>query len=298
MTRPSFRGVDMRRHGDLAWDRVKLSVVIPAYNEIRSVEVLLRRVREVRLEVEVIVVDDGSTDGTRDLLSRLREEGVVDILVCQEENKGKGAALRAGFERATGDIIAIQDADLEYDPHELPGLMQPILAGKADAVYGSRFLGGPHRVLFFWHMMGNRFLTLLSNMFTDLNLTDMETCYKVVHADLLKCLPLSANRFGCEPEVTARLAQAGARIYELPISYDGRSYAEGKKITWKDGVAALYYIFRSNLFGPKPDPWQAPEVQSWAGRALADGQRPALPADPDGGGKSETTVPTTVADSD
>ena len=297
MTSPSFRGVDSRRHGDLAWDRVRLSVVVPAYNEIRSVEVLLQRVREVRLEVEVIVVDDGSTDGTRDLLSRLRDEGVIDILVFQEKNQGKGAALRAGFERATGDIIAIQDADLEYDPHELPTLMQPILAGKADAVYGSRFLGGPHRVLFFWHMMGNRFLTLLSNMFTDLNLTDMETCYKVVHADLLKRLPLSANRFGFEPEVTARLAQARARIYELPISYDGRSYAEGKKINWKDGVAALYYIFRSNLFGPRTDPWQAPKVQPWEGRASADGRRAALPSAPDGGGESETTVPT-VADPD
>ena len=296
MTTPSFRGVDSRRHGDLAWDRVRLSVVIPAYNEIRSVGVLLQRVREVRLEVEVIVVDDGSTDGTRDLLSRLRDEEVIDILVFQEENKGKGAALRAGFERATGDIIAIQDADLEYDPHELPTLMQPILAGKADAVYGSRFLGGPHRVLFFWHMMGNRFLTLLSNMFTDLNLTDMETCYKVVHADLLKRLPLSANRFGFEPEVTARLAQAGARIYELPISYDGRSYAEGKKINWRDGVAALYHILRSNLFGPRTDPWQAPKVQPWEGRTLADG-RPALPSAPDGAGESETTVPT-VADPD
>ncbi len=164
-----------RRHTDLAWDRVKLSVVIPAYNEVRSVESLLSRVREVRLNLEVIVVDDGSTDGTRDLLSRLRDEGVIDILVFQEVNKGKGAALRAGFERVTGHIIAVQDADLEYDPHELPSLMEPILAGKADAVYGSRFLGGPHRVLFFWHMMGNRFLTLLSNMFTDLNLTDMET---------------------------------------------------------------------------------------------------------------------------
>ena len=291
MTRPSFRGMDDRRHGDLAWDSVRLSVVIPAYNEIRSAEALLRRVREVRLDIEVVVVDDGSTDGTRDLLQRLRDEGVIDILVCQKANKGKGAALRAGFERANGDIIAVQDADLEYDPHELPSLMQPILAGKADAVYGSRFLGGPHRVLFFWHMMGNRFLTLLSNMFTDLNLTDMETCYKVVHADLLKRLPLSANRFGFEPEVTARLAQARARIYELPISYDGRSYAEGKKINWKDGVSALYYILRSNLFRPKLDPWQAPDVQPWEARALADGQRPPLPAAPDSGGGSETSAP-------
>ena len=299
MTMPSFRRMENRRHDDLAWDRVRLSVVIPAYNEIRSVEILLRRVREVRLDVEVIVVDDGSTDGTRDLLSRLRDEGMIDILVFQEVNQGKGAALRAGFKRATGDIIAIQDADLEYDPHELPSLMQPILAGKADAVYGSRFLGGPHRVLFFWHMMGNRFLTLLSNMFTDLNLTDMETCYKVVHADLLKRLPLSANRFGFEPEVTARLAQARARIYELPISYDGRSYDEGKKINWKDGVAALYYILRCNLFGPRIDPWQVPKVQPWEGRALAEGQHPALPAPSEGGGGggAETGVPP-VADPD
>ena len=266
-----FREIDQKRHDDLAWDRVKLSVVIPAYNEINTVEKLLRRVREVRLELEVIVVDDGSTDGTRDLLQELKAEGLIDILVFQEVNRGKGAALRAGFERATGDIIAVQDADLEYDPHELPLLMEPILAGKADAVYGSRFLGGPHRVLFFWHMMGNRFLTLLSNMFTDLNLTDMETCYKVVHADLLKRLPLSANRFGFEPEVTARLAQAQARIYEMPISYDGRSYAEGKKINWKDGVAALYYILRSNLLRRGVESWQAPKVQPWEGRALESG---------------------------
>ncbi len=297
MTTPSFRGMDGRRHTDLAWDKVKLSVVIPAYNEIRSAEALLRKVREVRLNLEVIVVDDGSTDGTRDLLARLRDEGLIDVLVFQEVNKGKGAALRAGFERATGDIIAVQDADLEYDPHELPTLMQPILAGKADAVYGSRFLGGPHRVLFFWHMIGNRFLTLLSNMLTDLNLTDMETCYKVVVADLLKRLPLSANRFGFEPEVTARLAQSRARIYELPISYDGRSYAEGKKINWKDGVAALYYILRSNLFGPKVDAWQVPEVQPWEGRAPVDGQRPASSAGPDGEGEAETSVPS-IADPD
>jgi glycosyltransferase involved in cell wall biosynthesis len=296
-----FREVEKKRHGDLAWDRVKLSVVIPAYNEIRSAEALLRRVREVRLNLEVIVVDDGSTDGTRDLLQRLRDEELIDILVFQEVNQGKGAALRAGFERATGDIIAVQDADLEYDPHELPTLMQPILAGKADAVYGSRFLGGPHRVLFFWHMMGNRFLTLLSNMLTDLNLTDMETCYKVVNADLLKRLPLSANRFGFEPEVTARLAQAKARIYELPISYDGRSYAEGKKINWKDGVAALYYILRSNFFGPKSDPWQAPEVQPWEERSLEEGtsmDEPSVDDSAAGGNSPAAKDAAAVADAD
>jgi len=302
---PSFRGMDARRYDDLAWEHVRLSVVIPAYNEIRTVERLLRRVRELRLKLEVIVVDDGSKDGTRDLLTRLRDEGLIDVLVFQEVNQGKGAALRAGFARATGDIIAIQDADLEYDPHELPNLMHPILAGKADAVYGSRFLGGPHRVLFFWHMMGNRFLTLLSNMFTDLNLTDMETCYKVVTADLLKRLPLSANRFGFEPEVTARLAQAKARIYELPISYDGRSYAEGKKINWKDGVSALYYILRSNLFGPRIEPWEPPEVPPWQGRALADESSPALAsgqaqddAAPRSSGAELADDSATVADSD
>jgi len=276
MSMLKFREIDPKRHNDLAWDRVVLSVVIPAYNEIKTVEKLLRRVREVRLQLEVIVVDDGSTDGTRDLLQNLTDQGLIDVLVFQEVNQGKGAALRAGFERASGDIIAVQDADLEYDPLELPMLMEPILAGKADAVYGSRFLGGPHRVLFFWHMMGNRFLTLLSNMFTDLNLTDMETGYKIVQADLLKGLPLSANRFGFEPEVTARLARSQARIYEMPISYDGRSYAEGKKINWKDGVAAIYYILRSNLFGPPLKAWQPPAVQPWESRVLSEPRQPAL----------------------
>lgn len=252
----------------LAWETVKLSIIIPAYNEIRTVEELLRRVAEVPVDKEVIVVDDGSKDGTRDLLEELRDQGLIDVLVFHDVNQGKGAALRTGIARATGDVIAIQDADLEYDPHELTQLLQPILSGRADAVYGSRFLGGPHRVLFFWHMMGNRFLTLLSNMFTDLNLTDMETCYKMIHADLLKGLPLSANRFGFEPEVTARLAQAQAKIYELPISYHGRSYAEGKKINWKDGVAALWYILRSNLWSSRAKPWVRPNVQPWEGRAL------------------------------
>ncbi|NIP13696.1 MAG: glycosyltransferase family 2 protein, partial [Thermoplasmata archaeon] len=163
-----------------------LSVVIPAFNERGTAEQLIRRVREVPLNLEVIVVDDGSTDGTRDVLSRLEEEGAIDTLVLQPQNRGKGAALREGFQRSSGDVIVVQDADMEYDPHELPLLLQPILEGKADAVYGSRFLGGPHRVLFFWHSVGNRFLTLLSNMLTDLNLTDMETCYKMVRAPLLK----------------------------------------------------------------------------------------------------------------
>jgi glycosyltransferase involved in cell wall biosynthesis len=265
----------MRRHAqiypevpdaELPWDSVVLSVVIPAFNEVRTAETLLRRVREVPLKLEVIVVDDGSTDGTRDLLARLDEEGLIDVLVFHDENRGKGAALQTGFRKATGDVTVVQDADLEYDPFEFPLLLRPILSNKADAVYGSRFLGGPHRVLLFWHSVGNTLLTLLSNMLTDLNLTDMETCYKMVRTELLQSLPLSAQRFGIEPELTARLAQARARIYELPISYHGRSYAEGKKINWKDGLAALWYIFRSNFLAPRAQLWTPPEVPSWERR--------------------------------
>jgi glycosyltransferase involved in cell wall biosynthesis len=251
----------------LAWERVRLSVVIPVYNEAATVETLLKRVREVPLQLEVVVVDDGSTDGTRAILPRF-EGTLIDRLLMHDKNAGKGAALRTGFRHATGDVVVVQDADMEYDPHELPMLLAPILRGKADAVYGSRFLGGPHRVLFFWHSVGNRVLTVLSNMFTDLNLTDMETCYKMVRRELLQSLPLSADRFGIEPELTARLAQAGARIYEMPISYDGRSYAEGKKIGWKDGVSALWCIWKYNLFAPPVPRWEAPAVAPWdtAGR--------------------------------
>ena len=248
--------------GDLAWDRVRLSVVIPVYNEVETVETLLRRVRDVPLWLEVIVVDDGSTDGTGELLAKL-EGDLIDRLISKKVNEGKGSALRAGFRHATGDVVVVQDADMEYDPHEFPMLLQPILSGKADAVYGSRFLGGPHRVLLFWHSVGNRFLTLLSNMFTDLNLTDMETCYKMVRRELLDELPLSANRFGIEPEITARLAQAGARIYELPISYHGRSYAEGKKIGWKDGISALGCIVKYNLLSRKAKLWVRPSIALW-----------------------------------
>ena len=250
---------------ELAWGAVRVSVVIPVYNERDTVERLLRRVREVPLRLEVIVVDDGSTDGTRDVLPDL-EDSLIDTLLMHDRNQGKGAALRTGFAHATGDVVVVQDADLEYDPYELPLLLKPILAGKADAVYGSRFLGGPHRVLLFWHSVGNRVLTLMSNMFTDVNLTDMETCYKMIRRELLQTLPLSANRFGIEPELTARLAQAGARIYELPVSYHGRSYAEGKKIGWKDGVSALWAIFKYNVLPPPVPAWAPPEVDPWASR--------------------------------
>ena len=251
---------------DLPWTQVTLSVVIPCYNELSTVEMLLRKVRAVPLEMELIVVDDGSTDGTRDLLMPLESEGLIDRLIFHEQNSGKGSALRTGFAEATGDVVVVQDADLEYDPEEFPLLLAPILSGKADAVYGSRFLGGPHRVLFFWHSVGNRFLTLLSNMFTDLNLTDMETCYKMVRRELLQALPLSAKRFGIEPELTARLAQAGARIYEIQISYDGRSYAEGKKIGWKDGLSAVWSILKYNLLGPRPAPWVPQTLGPWEAR--------------------------------
>ncbi len=236
---------------------VKVSVLVPVYNERATVRRALERLRTVPLQLEVICVDDGSSDGTADVLDALREEGLVDVVVRHGVNRGKGAAVRSAIAAATGDVMVIQDADLEYDPHDLPHLLEPIAAGRADAVFGSRFLGGPHRVLYFWHRLGNGVLTLLSNMLTDLNLTDMETCYKMVRSELMRSLPLTAERFGIEPELTARLAQARARIYEVPISYDGRTYAEGKKINWKDGVAAFGHIFRFNLLRPRSAPTPA-----------------------------------------
>jgi len=227
-----------------------LSVVVPAYNEARTVEEVVRRLREVPLSLEVIGVDDASTDGTGAILDRLNQEHLLDRVIHHPENYGKGAALRSGFKAATGEVVVVQDADLEYDPGDLPRLLEPIRMGKADAVYGSRFQGGPHRVLFFWHSVGNRVLTVVSNMFTNLNLTDMETCYKLVRRDLLLRLPLTSDRFGFEVEITARLSQSGARIWELPITYSGRTYAEGKKITWRDGLAALFHIIRFNMLPP------------------------------------------------
>jgi len=230
----------------------KLSIVIPAYNERATVEALLRRVAAAPipggLEREILIVDDGSGDGTGELLKELEQTGDPAFrLVEHPHNRGKGAALRTGFEQVTGDVVLVQDADLEYDPRDYPTLLQPILDGEADVVYGSRFLGGPHRVLFFWHYVGNRFLTTLSNMFTDLNLSDMETCYKVFRAEVLRGMTLCSDRFGIEPELTAKVAKTRARIYEVPISYHGRTYAEGKKIGWRDGFAAIWAILRYNL---------------------------------------------------
>jgi len=234
-----------------------LSVVVPVYNEEKLVRASVERLRAVPLRLEVICVDDASKDGSLAVLEALRAEGTVDVLLRHEKNQGKGAALRAGVERASGDVIVIHDADLEYDPFDLPRLLEPIADGRADAVFGSRFTGSPRRVLYFWHRVGNGFLTLLSNMLTDLNLTDMETCYKMVRADLLKRLPLRTRRFGIEPELTARLAQSRARIYEVPISYAGRTYGEGKKIGWRDGLAAFWHIVRANWFGPRHVPLAA-----------------------------------------
>jgi glycosyltransferase involved in cell wall biosynthesis len=227
---------------------MKISIVIPCYNEKKSIEQIVEAVRNASLENrEIIVVDDYSNDGTQTLLKE-RVSQVVDRIIYHPVNSGKGAALRSGFAAATGDIILVQDADLEYSPDDYPLLLEPLMSGKADAVLGSRFMGGrPHRVLFFWHMAGNKFLTLLSNMFTNLNLTDMETGYKAFRASVIKSIQIEEDRFGVEPEIIAKLARTGCRIYEVGISYTGRTYAEGKKITWKDGVRAIYAIIKYNL---------------------------------------------------
>lgn len=228
----------------------KLSIVIPIYNELGTLESIISHVQAVdlALEKEIILVDDGSTDGTRELIRNRPEEPMV-VKVFHAVNQGKGAAIRTGFTRATGDIVLIQDADLEYDPKEYPKLLAPILEGKADVVYGSRFQGSEaHRVLYFWHSVGNKILTLLSNMFTNINLTDMETCYKVFRKPVLEKITICEDRFGFEPEITAKVAQQNCRIYEIGISYSGRSYQEGKKIGWRDGVRAFWCILKYNVF--------------------------------------------------
>jgi glycosyltransferase involved in cell wall biosynthesis len=229
---------------------MKLSIVIPCYNEKNTIQNILEVVRKVPIEdKEIIVVDDCSKDGTRHVLQNELKH-LIDRLILHEVNQGKGAALRTGFQAAKGDIVIVQDADLEYDPFEIPTVIDPIAQGKADVVFGSRFLGaGPHRVVYYWHRLGNMVLTTLSNMFTNINLTDMETCYKAFRRDIIQSIKIEENRFGFEPEITAKLSKIKEiRIYEVGISYYGRTYAEGKKIGWKDGVRAIWCILKYNLF--------------------------------------------------
>jgi len=240
----------MRPRTPLNRDTVVLSVLIPVYNERDTIDLIVEAVRATPTRKEIICVNDASTDGTREVLDTLLQQGKIDRLHHQEVNRGKGAAIRKALSMSSGDIVIVQDADLEYDPEDWPVLLEPILDGRADACFGSRFLGGPHRVLYFWHSVGNKVLTMVSNMFTNLNLTDMETCYKAIRGELARSLlpSLTADRFGFEPEITARLAKVGARIFEVPISYSGRTYAEGKKIGWRDGIAAFWHITKYNLF--------------------------------------------------
>ncbi len=254
-----------QRYNPTALENPKVSIVIPAYNEKATIEEILRRVQETAIRKEVIVVDDCSTDGTRQILEAMAarqakgealapaHDGADPIelrelrFFFQTPNQGKGAALRIGFAQATGDIVLVQDADLEYDPRDYPKLLEPIVDGRADVVYGSRFLGGPQRVHYFWHYVANKVLTLLSDISTNLKLTDMETCYKVFRREVLKGIEVKSDRFGFEPEITAKIAKHNWRVYEVPISYAGRTYEEGKKITWKDGIQALWCIIRYRL---------------------------------------------------
>jgi glycosyltransferase involved in cell wall biosynthesis len=226
---------------------MNISVIIPVYNEVRTIDEIISRVQTVPIAKEIIVIDDASIDGTRERLKKIAQAENIKIFY-HERNQGKGAALRTGFKHVTGDYIIIQDADLEYDPNEYPNLLEPLLDGRADVVYGSRFLGGTHRVLFFWHYMSNRILTLVSNTLTNLKLSDMETCYKAFNRQVLEHVTFKSNRFGFEPEFTAKIAKNRFRIYEVPISYSGRNYAEGKKITWRDGVKAVFTMIWFRIF--------------------------------------------------
>jgi glycosyltransferase involved in cell wall biosynthesis len=231
---------------------MKLSVVMPVYNERATLREVVRKVLSVPLEIELITVDDGSQDGSREILAGLQSEYPQIRVVLQPHNMGKGAALRRGIQEATGDFVIIQDADLEYDPAEYPQMLEPLIQNKADVVYGSRFLGGgPHRVLYFWHSVGNQFLTLLSNCLTNINLSDMETCYKVFRREVIQAIPIEENRFGFEPEITVKVARRNLRIYEVGISYFGRTYEEGKKIGWKDGVRAVYCLLKYSMKEPR-----------------------------------------------
>jgi len=234
---------------------MKLSVVMPVFNERATLQEVVLKVLAVSIEIELICVDDGSQDGSREILAQLQSEHPQIRLVLQPQNMGKGAALRRGIQEATGDYVIIQDADLEYDPAEYPRMIEPLVQGKADVVFGSRFLGGaPHRVLYFWHSVGNRALTLLSNCLTNINLSDMETCYKVFRREVIQAIPIEENRFGFEPEITVKVARRNLRIYEVGISYWGRTYQEGKKIGWKDGVRALYCLLKYSIKEPQTRP--------------------------------------------
>jgi glycosyltransferase involved in cell wall biosynthesis len=246
---------------------MKLSIVVPVYNEAGTIREILSRVRALPHTKEIVIVDDGSLDGTREILSELA--GGETRVFFHRENRGKGAALRTAIARVRGDVVVVQDADLEYNPRDIPALLAPIERGEADVVYGSRFLGGPHRVLNFWHYVGNRVLTLLSNVCTNLNLTDMETGYKLFRTEVLRRIEIESDRFGFEPEITAKVARLRCRIYEQPISYSGRDYDQGKKITWRDGVAALWHIARFSLPFRRPRPVTPVDVHEIAARPAA-----------------------------
>jgi len=249
---------------------MKLSVVMPVYNERPTLRIMVERVLAVPMEIELLCVDDGSQDGSREILEELEKQYPQIRVFLQPHNMGKGAALRRGIQEATGDFVVIQDADLEYDPAEFPRLLEPLLAGKADVVYGSRFMGsGAHRVLYFWHSVGNWLLTVLSNCLTNINLSDMETCYKMFRREVIAAIPIEENRFGFEPEITVKIARRNLRIYEVGISYSGRTYDEGKKIRWQDGFRALYCLFKYSL--------KEPSVKAVAAKSLPEAGRSTIP---------------------